>query len=187
MPFIASIVKEKMNKNEGDPGSMKKYKTGDWVVHAYYGIGQIERVEEKGISGDETLYYRIQTADSIFWMPVEQIDSDLIRHIAGEEEIDDVITILNREPREMSSNHQTRKGRIRQTRLLNTPVAFARLIRDLRARQLMKGKLNLSERNAFDQFKKRLAEEWAVATGSTTEKISRKLENLLNQQEPLVE
>lgn len=163
------------------------YTTGDWVVHTFYGIGQIEGVEEKDISGDEALYYRIQTDDSIYWMPVDQIGSDLIRRIADEEEIENVITILNRKPKEMASNHKTRKSRIRQTKLLNTPVAFARLVRDLRARQLMKGKLNLHERNEFDQFKKRLAEEWAIATGSTTEKIAKKLENLLNQQEPLIE
>jgi RNA polymerase-interacting CarD/CdnL/TRCF family regulator len=166
---------------------MKEYTTGDWVVHAYYGIGQIEGVEEMGISGDETLYYKIRTDDSIFWMPVEQIGSDLIRRIADEEEIEHVVTVLNREPKEMSSNHQTRKSRIRQTQLLNTPVAFARLIRDLHARQVTKGKLNLNEKSAFNKFKKRLAEEWAVANDSTTKKITKKLENLLNQQEPLVE
>ncbi len=163
------------------------YSIGDWIVHTHYGIGQIRDVEAKAVSGEEAKYYRIIAPNSIYWIPVDQTDSDLIRQVSSDKEMEEAIAALQREPKEMSSNHLTRKSRIRRTRLGNTPLAIARLVRDLRAHQLRKGKLNLKEKSAFDKLKKRLAEEWAVATGTRTEKVARRLENLLLQQEPLAE
>jgi RNA polymerase-interacting CarD/CdnL/TRCF family regulator len=164
-----------------------EYSSGDWVVHAIYGVGKITKVETKGISGQETRYYRVEATNSTYWMPVEQMDSDLIRHIASEAEMEDVIQILQREPKEMSSNHKTRKSTIRRTRLSNTPAAFARLIRDLKARQSVKGTLNVKEKSAFKAIKKRLAEEWAIVRGTRTERAANRIDNILKRQEPLTE
>jgi len=163
-----------------------EYAKGDWVVHAMYGIGQIEGVEIKGISGEEASYYRIETADSTYWMPVEQ-DSELIRCIASEKEMEEVVEILRRRPQAMSSNHTTRRSRIRRARLSNKPASIARIIRDLKARQAKKGKLNLKEKKAFSALKQRLAEEWAIAAGTGTERIANRIDRILRQQEPLTE
>jgi RNA polymerase-interacting CarD/CdnL/TRCF family regulator len=164
-----------------------EYSSGDWVAHAMYGIGRITGIETKGISGEETRYYRIETTNSTYWMPVDQMDSDLIRHIVSEEEMEDVIQILQREPKEMSSNHNTRKSTIRSTRLSNTPAAFARLIRDLKARQSAKGTLNVKEKRSFKAIKQRLAEEWAIVRGTRTERAVNRIDTILKRQEPLTD
>jgi hypothetical protein len=80
----------------------------------------------------------------------------------------------------MSDNYKTRQSRIQRVQTRNTPRATARLIRDLRARQREKGALNKTERSAFRTLKERLVEEWAIVSGTKAEKVTSKLNNLLN-------
>ena len=159
---------------------IREYSKGDWIVHSHYGIGQIKGIDKKGISGEETRYYRIQTTDSTFWMPVDQMDSEILRPLSSPAEIQKAVAALQKPAKEMSSNYKTRQSRIRDVQDRNTPRAIARLIRDLRARQREKGALNKTERSAFRTLKQRLVEEWAIVTDAKSEKIASKLDNLLN-------
>ncbi|MCP4415538.1 MAG: hypothetical protein GY805_02880 [Chloroflexi bacterium] len=156
------------------------YSEGEWIVHSRYGIGKIEGVDVKEISGEKTSYFRISTTDSIFWMPMEQMDSDILRPLSTPEEIQQAIVALQKPAEEMSANFQIRQNRIQDTQILNTPKAIARLVRDLRARRRDKGGLNSTERTAFRTLKQRLVEEWAIVTGAKTEKIESKLNNLID-------
>jgi RNA polymerase-interacting CarD/CdnL/TRCF family regulator len=165
----------------------RTYAAEDWIVHSQFGIGQIKGVDVKGISGEETSYFRIKTTDSTFWMPVDQMDSEVLRPLSTPEDIQQAITVLKNPPEEMSSNYKIRQIRIRQARIRNTPKAIARLIRDLKALQREKGILNSTERSAFRTLKQRLVEEWSLVTGIKTDKIALKLENLLNRRQPAAE
>ena len=156
------------------------FSEGDWIVHSHYGVGRIKGVEVKSISGEETSYYRITTTDSTFWMPVDQMNSEILRPLSSPEEIQLAIVALQKPAEEMSPNSKVRQGRIQSVRDLNTPSAIAQLIRDLRARKRDKGVLYSSERSAFDTLKQRLVQEWAIVTDAETEDIASKLDNLLD-------
>ena len=156
----------------------------DWVVHSNYGIGQIKAIEVKGISGEESSYYRIQTSNSTFWMPVDKMDSDLLRALSTPEEIREAVAVVQRPPKEMSSDFRTRQGRIRKARMRNRPKTLARLVRDLRARRQEKGVLNSTELSAFHNLKKQLAEEWAIVMDIKTEVVQSRLDDLLNLPQP---
>ncbi len=158
----------------------RTYSQGDWIVHSQYGIGKIKGVDTKDISGEKTRYFRIETTNSTFWMPVDQMDSELLRPLSTPDEIQQAIVTLQKPAKEMSPNYKMRQNRIQTARARNTPKAIAQLIRDLRARQRDKGILNSSERSAFRNFKQRLVEEWVIVTGKKTEKIESKLDDLLN-------
>lgn len=160
--------------------SSHTYTEKSWLVHAHYGIGQIAGIEVKSISGKKVQYYRIRTTDSTFWVPVNQMDGEIMRPLSTPEEIQLAVTILQKPPKEMSADHNTRKNRIRRVQLQNIPEDIARLIRDLRARQRSKGVYNLEERNAMRSLKQRLVEEWAIVTGKKTEKIAARLDDLLD-------
>lgn len=157
-----------------------EFSDGDWIVHAYYGVGQIKGVEVKAVSGEETRYCKIKSPDSTFWVPEDQMDNELIRPIADPEEIERAIVTLQKPPEEMSSNYKTRQNRIKSVRLRNTPRAIARLIRDLRARRREKGMLNNSESGALRTLKQRLVHEWAVVIRAETDEVAVQLESLLN-------
>jgi RNA polymerase-interacting CarD/CdnL/TRCF family regulator len=110
------------------------------------------------------------------------MDSEELRPLATFEDIQLAIDVLQRPPREMSSNQNTRKSRIRQVQLQNKPEAVARLVRDLQARRKEKGILNQEERSAFSALKQQLIEEWAIISGLSPEAAASKLNILLTQQ-----
>lgn len=156
------------------------YSIGSWIVHAYYGVGQIKDVEVKSISGEETPYFRIQSSDSTFWVPVDQVDSEIIRPLSTSTEIREAVVILQKEPETMSSNYKARQSRIQKVRLRNTPKAIARLIRDLRARRREKNGLNNTERTAFGGLKQRFIEEWAIVVGKEAGEVESRLNMILD-------
>ena len=155
------------------------YLEGEWIVHSHFGVGQIKGIEVKSISGGNTRYYRIKTADSTFWVPLDQMDSEVLRPLSTPEEIQHAIATLQNPPKEMSSNTKIRQSRIQSVRIGNTPGAIARLIRDLRARKRVKGILYSSERSAFRSLSERLVQEWAIVTDTKTEVIASELDSLL--------
>lgn len=157
-----------------------EYSVEDWLVHSVFGIGQITGVEEKGISGAKVQYFRIQTADSTFWIPVDRADNQDLRPVSNMAEIQRVIRILLGPPEALSTKHQMRRNDIQRVLLLNTPADSARLIRDLRARQLQRGTLSLEELYALRALKQRLVEEWVVVTGEQAEQVVAKIDDLLN-------
>jgi CarD family transcriptional regulator len=159
--------------------SSHEYTVDDWLVHATFGIGQIKGIEEKGISGANVHYFKIQTADSTFWVPVDRSDGQELRPVSSAAEIQMAVAILLKPPQAMSSNHLVRKNDIQRVLLLNTLADSARLIRDLRARQRERGELHITEMNILRSLKQRLLEEWIVATGEQTEKVAAKIDELL--------
>lgn len=156
------------------------YLTGDWIVHSQYGPGQIKGVDVKDISGEETNYYKIKANNSTFWVPVDQMDSKLLRPLSTPEEIQQAITALQKPPQEMSSNYKMRQIRIQKAQDRNTPKAIARIIRDLRAYRRKMGVLNSTERSAFRALKQQLIEEWALVTDTKNENVAMQLDNLLD-------
>ena len=157
-----------------------EYSIEDWLVHSTFGIGQIVGVEEKDISGARVQYFRIQTADSTYWIPVNRMDNQDLRPVSSTAEIQMVIAILLRPPEAMSTNHLLRKNDIQRVLLLNTLTDSARLMRDLRARQQERGTLNLEELYAFRALKQRLIDEWVVVTGEKAKQVDAKIDDLLN-------
>ncbi len=156
------------------------YSRRDWIVHSHFGVGQIEGVETKAISGEETRYFKIKTANSTFWVPVDQMDNEVLRPLSTPEEMQRAIATLQKPAKEMSPNTKIRQSLIQSVRIGNTPNAIARLIRDLRARKRDKGILYSSERSAFRTLSERLVQEWAIVTGAKTEDIATELDNYLN-------
>ena len=158
----------------------KAYSKNEWVVHSHYGVGRIVGEEVKNISGNETKYFKIETADSTFWVPVDQIESELLRPLSTREEIELAISALQGPAEEMSANSKLRQSRITSVRQDNTPVGIARLLCDLRARKRDKGVLYSSERSAYQTLSERLMQEWAVVTGTSPDVITAEFNQLLN-------
>lgn len=156
------------------------YNQGDWIVHAEYGLGQIKKVVEKEISGEPKRYYRIAAANSTFWVPIEQMDGELIRPLSTEDEIEAALALFDTSAKAMSSNYKVRQKRIREARRRNTPLAIARLLRDLRAHWRNKRSTNVTERRVYQTLKERLAREWAIVAGGRAESMEAQIDRMLN-------
>ena len=148
---------------------------GKWVVHNSYGVGQIRGYEIKVINGKEVAYYRVETENSTFWIPLDQLDSDRLRPLSTKGELKKAIEILELPPREMNPDH---KSLINDVRSDPSLIDMARLVRDLNARSQIKD-LNTTEKEALAHFTDRLLEEWAACMQISTEEAQRDLSRLL--------
>jgi RNA polymerase-interacting CarD/CdnL/TRCF family regulator len=154
------------------------YSKGDWIVHQYHGVGQIKGIVKKKLNGKETRYYRVETHDSIFFVPVKKADNQRIRPLSSRSEFKRALKILERPPEEMSSNHNTRRSRIREAKSEGSVEYFFEIIRDLTARE-RDSKLNTTESRALRRFKKRVLYEWAACMGIDVEGAREQLETRL--------
>lgn len=158
------------------------FSKGDWVVHNRYGAGQVRGTEVKCISGEEAEYYRIETSNSTFWVPVDQLSQDTFRPIVTRSEFKKVLSILKRPPREMNANFKMRQSRIQEVQSENSLLAIARLVRDLWARQAEKS-LSDTELRALRRFTDHLVAEWSVCMKMEIDDARQQLHNILQEKE----
>lgn len=153
----------------------------DWIVHRHYGIGQIKAVERKAIGGEETTYYKIEAHnDSTIWVPVAS-EEELLRPVATEEEFAEVLQVLQRPSRKMSSHFQARIARIRKVDREGNPIKLARTVRDLWARRSRRGQLSNSEESLWRRLTDRLIAEWTISMGLDETEVNQKMYNLLEE------
>jgi CarD family transcriptional regulator len=157
-----------------------EFAEGDWIVHLYHGVGQIIDIEQKSLDGKTIKYYKVQTKDSIYWVPVENVDIDRIRPLSTPKEIDNALRIIRRKPRKMSADHMKRKSQINDVRSIGALDEVAKIIRDLSARQIA-DKLNDSEERALSQFTDRLISEWSISKDISTSEAREKLNDILQK------
>lgn len=156
-----------------------KYSPGDWIVHCYHGVGLISATERMRVGDKENTYFRMEQPDGTIWIPPSLLDGEQIRPISDRAEFRQAIEVLSTDPIEMNSLLNLRKLRIDRDIEENTPVATARLVRDLWARQRDKGMLNDGERRALQDLRNRLVQEWAVCMGVHIVQARRELEQTL--------
>jgi RNA polymerase-interacting CarD/CdnL/TRCF family regulator len=157
-----------------------KFSKGDWIVHLHYGVGQITGIEKKQIGDEKTAYYRAQTENSTFWVPVNELDDTRVRQIASKYRIRKAIKILKDTPEALSDDHNERKRQINEVMGEISLESGARLVRDLSARQAS-NKLNPSEEKALDQFSQNFILEWSVSMDSEIEKTREKFQELISE------
>ena len=155
------------------------YAPGQWIVHRHYGVGQVLGTETKCISGEENDYYRIKTRNSTIWVAIDQLDVEQFRPMATPQEFDEVLAILQRPPRRMKANFNSRKRLINQVKSKNSPLALARIVRDLWGRQHRRGSLSNTEHSALRSFTKRLLAEWSVCMRVDVKEAQKRLHALL--------
>ena len=156
-----------------------EYQTGDWIVHAHHGVGQIKAAEDMSMSGTETTYYRIDMINSTIWIPVDQMDDGQLRPISDSSEFTEALEFLSGEPNELDQNINIRNNQIKEIINENTPSGTAQLVRDLWAREHNKGNLNESERRAYRMLTDRLVQEWSLCMEIDIEKAREMLDERL--------
>lgn len=156
------------------------FSKGEWIVHHYYGVGQVRGVETKELDGEKAKYYRVKTRNSMFWVPVNGDDHSRLRALSSPNEIKKVMRVLKRVPEEMDADHMARKKLIREVLVEGSLEDIACLIRDLAGRQRA-SRLNPTEEDALKRFKERLLREWAVCMELKPDEAKTAFQDCLNQ------
>ncbi len=164
-----------------DKKKEKLYEVGDWIVHRRYGVGKVLKIEMKPLGGDPQECYQVKTKNSTYWFPTDQDDNPRIRPVATPSVIEDILEILQRDPKKLETDNKIWKTRISNIQSDGELVAISRFIRDLYAKQALK-KLTQTEESALNRYMNRLLREWSAITGDSIEDIEPKIEKYLKKQ-----
>lgn len=157
------------------PDSLKK---GDWVVHTYYGIGQIKSVETKTIDNQKSRYFKVKARNSTFFVPVEQIDENRIRPVGSDYRLRKSKNILKDQPTPLPDDHNDRKKLLAETTLDSSMEVSAETIRNLLFRKQTYG-LNDYEEKTLQSVEKLFVREWAIIQEISEEEARLRYEKFL--------
>ena len=154
------------------------YSTGDWIVHAHHGVGQVKGIEKKVLDGEKKLFFKVKTFEGVYWLSVVRTDVEYIRPITSEHQIKRALTIIRKPPDELPKDHNVRNKVIVEA--LKDPSLYikASMIRDLNGKQ-QESRLNFTEEDAFVKMKKQLLNEWSIVEDMDRDVLEEKLEKAL--------
>jgi RNA polymerase-interacting CarD/CdnL/TRCF family regulator len=155
---------------------------GDWLVHQYYGVGQLKGKETKNIGGEESTYFRLEMDRSTVFVPEEKLNGEWFRPVASQGMLQEVKEILARPPKKMAQNFTVRNNQIRKVLTGNSLVDIARIIRDLSGRRKQRKTLSKTEDSALRTLTDRLLSEWAVAMGLDEDEARENMKALLAEE-----
>ena len=149
------------------------FKVGEKVVYPAHGVGVIQSIQVRNISGTEKTFYMLRILDNemTIMIPTENVASVGLRRIIGKDMVNKVYKILRQKRVEI--DQQTWNRRYREyTEKIKTGSVFeiAKVLRDLFI--LKHGKdLSFGERKMMDTAKGLLIKEISIATKSEETKI----------------
>lgn len=156
------------------------YSSGDWIVHSYYGVGQIKRVEVKPIHGEDKECFKVRTKDCTYWFPTTDTENSRIRPVASKEIIDKVVKSLRRKSTKLDTDRNLWKKEIDEVQSNGDLLSISKLVRDLSAQQVLR-ELNQTEANALEHYKDRLLREWASIVHEEVKIIRPRLQSYIEE------
>lgn len=159
------------------------FQLGDLAVYPAHGVGVIESIEDKEISGQPQRFYimRILDTNMIIMIPTRQAANVGLRSIIDNQAVSQIYTILAKKERVVE--HQTWNRRYRdymEKIKTGSLVHVAEVLRDLTLLKLDKD-LSFGERKMLDTARNLLVKELSIAEKKGEEKIEEKINILLEQ------
>jgi CarD family transcriptional regulator len=158
------------------------FKIGDLAVYPAHGVGVIERVETRQISGCSQDFYimRILENDMIIMIPTKNVESVGLREIIGQKEVPKLYSILKK--RKITIDNQTWNRRYREyMEKIKTGSVFevAEVYRDLLTLKVDK-ELSFGERKMLDTARNLLVKEISLAKNVKEEQIEKDLDRIFS-------
>ena len=158
------------------------FKIGDKAVYPAHGVGVIEDIKCKVISGAKRNFYvlRIIDKEMTIMIPTDNTESVGLRCIIDKKEVPKVFRILSERNLEMDSQTWNRRYREYMEKIKSGSVfEVAEVLRDL---VHLKGDKDLSfgERQMLDLAQNLLVKELSIAKNTDEEKIRHRLLSIFN-------
>jgi len=160
------------------------FRIGDKAVYPGHGVGVIESIENKQISGTELMFYILRIVDSgmTIMIPRDNADAVGLRGVIRKLEIPKVIRILKN--RDVEVDTQTWNRRYREyMEKINTGSIYeiAEVIRDLYLLRKEK-ELSFGERKILDTAKGLLVKELAIAQNVKETAILKEMRHIFGKE-----
>lgn len=127
------------------------FRVGQKVVYPTHGVGRIEAIEQKEVSGNLQSYYilRILGTDMTIMVPTGNAERVGLRHLIGAKEVPKVMEILRKKDVEISQNWNRRfkdnLERIKTGSLYEVATVLRKLVLLQRERNLSFGEKKMLE------------------------------------------
>jgi CarD family transcriptional regulator len=159
-----------------------EYKVGDMVVYPAHGVGIVEAVQARSVSGDEQKFYMITIMDSgmKIMVPLRQAETVGLRRVVDTATVDKVYEILR--DRNIVVDTQTWNRRFREyTQKIKTGSVFeiAKVMRDLCVLRTDK-ELSFGERKMLDTAQGLLVKEISIAKSCPEDLVRSELDQLFD-------
>ena len=159
---------------------MAMFSIGDLAVYPAHGVGRIESIETREISGEKQDFYIMKILDNnmIIMIPVDNVESVGLRDIIDEEEVPKVYEIMKK--RDIPADNQTWNRRYREyMEKIKTGSVFevAEVLRDLYLLKVEKD-LSFGERKMLDTAQNLLLKELSIAKETDERSIKSDIESI---------
>lgn len=160
------------------------FKIGDIAVYPGHGVGNIESIEAKKISGGATQKFyviRVLGSGATIMVPVDNEKAVGLRKVVNKDTVLKVYAIL-KERSDMSADKQTWNRRYREYMekvKTGCVMEVAKVFRDLYLLKTDK-ELSFGERRMLDTAKNLLVKELSIARRLTEEKIETEIHKIMN-------
>jgi CarD family transcriptional regulator len=156
------------------------FKVGEKVVYPAHGVGVIQSIQTRTVSGTEKTFYmlRILDSDMTIMIPTENVASVGLRRVIGKEMVTKVYKILREKRVEIDQQTWNRRYREYTEKIKTGSVLeIAKVLRDL---FVLKGdkELSFGERKMLDTARNLLVKELSIARSHPEEKIMEELKNI---------
>jgi CarD family transcriptional regulator len=158
------------------------FSVGDLAVYPAHGVGLIERIESREISGCQQDFYvmRILDNDMIIMIPTNNVENVGLREIIEQTEVPKLYSILKK--RNVTIDNQTWNRRYREyMEKIKTGSVFevAEVYRDLLILKLEKD-LSFGERKMLDTARNLLVKEISLAKKVREEQVEKDLDKIFS-------
>lgn len=149
------------------------FKIGEKVVYPGHGVGSIEGMQAKIISGYEQKFYvlRILESDMTIMIPTSNVEAAGLRPVMDKDMVSKVYRILRTKKVEVDQQTWNRRYREYSEKIkTGSVIEIAKVLRDLFVLKADK-ELSFGERKMLDTARNLLVKELSIASAHTEEKI----------------
>jgi CarD family transcriptional regulator len=156
------------------------FRIGDKAVYPGHGVGIIEGIETKQISGSEQIFFMLRIVDNgmTIMIPRDNVEAVRLREVIRKIDVSKVIHILK--DRDVTLDNQTWNRRYREyMEKINTGSIYeiAEVLRDLHLLKAEK-ELSFGERKIMDVAKNLLVKELAIARDVKESDVLREIKTI---------
>ncbi|MEW6261939.1 MAG: CarD family transcriptional regulator [Thermodesulfobacteriota bacterium] len=153
------------------------FKVGDMAVYPAHGVGRIEGMESKIISGAIQHFFvmRILDNDMIIMIPTQNVDSVGLRQIINRNQVPEIIKILKQTEVTVETHNWNRRYRDYMQKIKTGSLfEVAAVLRDLSLLKRDK-ELSFGERKMLDMARSLLVKEISVARKQSEAKVEKEI------------
>ena len=153
------------------------FKVGDLAVYPAHGVGRIEAMETKKISGLKQSFYvmRILENDMKIMIPTQNVNNVGLRQVIGRDQVNEIYKILKEKDVSLETQNWNRRYRDYMEKIKTGSVyEVATVLRDLSLLKRDK-ELSFGERKMLDMARSLLVKEISVAKNQTEAKVEKEI------------